>query len=66
MTGAKEIKIQGKKLKCTFCGGDKFFDFDVRLNTFSTTFLSGFWSFIAKKAYACEKCGLKQEFVDKK
>jgi ribosomal protein S27AE len=67
MADAEKIKIKGKQLKCPFCGNGQFFVFDVKLNTLSTTFFSGVWSLLAKKAkaYACSNCGLKQEFVSK-
>jgi len=67
MDDAKNIMIEGNELKCPLCGNDRFFEFNVRLNTLSTTFFSGIWSFFAKKvkAQVCSKCGLKQEFLQK-
>tara|TARA_Y100000310_G_C20682139_1_gene816620 strand:- start:1635 stop:1838 length:204 start_codon:yes stop_codon:yes gene_type:complete len=67
MENAKVVKIQGKQLKCPFCKNTKFFEFNVKMNTFSVTFGSGLWSMFAKKAgaYVCSNCGLKQEFLRK-
>jgi hypothetical protein len=65
MVDPKKIKVKNKQLKCFFCGNDKFYEVNVRLNTLSTTFFSGIWSLFAKKAkaYVCPNCGMKQEFV---
>jgi hypothetical protein len=62
----KRITIEGKQLKCSFCDNNHFYELNVKLNTFSTSFFSGFWSFFATnaKAYICSKCGKKQEFVE--
>jgi len=67
MVEAQPVMIDGKQLKCPFCGHDQFFEFDVRLNTLTTTFFSGLWSLLAKraKAYVCSHCGMKQEFVQR-
>jgi len=67
MTDTKTITIEGKQLKCSFCGNNQFYELHVKLNTFSTTFLSGIWSLFAKgaNAYICSKCGKKEEFVEK-
>ncbi|MFC2143685.1 hypothetical protein ACFLQN_04780 [Candidatus Aenigmatarchaeota archaeon] len=67
MKDVNEVTIGGRKLKCTFCGNNQFYEFDVKLNTLSTSFGSGLWSLFAKnaKAFACSKCGLKQEFLKK-
>lgn len=66
MEGYKTVTIDGKQLKCPFCGNDNFFEYDVKLNTFSTSFLTGLWSLLAKRAkiYACIKCGFTQQFVN--
>ena len=67
MGDAKKITIKGKKLKCLFCGNDKFYETTVRLNTTATTFFSGVLSLLAKKAkaYVCSNCLRKEEFVMK-
>ena len=64
MGDEKTVIIKGKQLVCPVCGNNLFFEFDVRLNTLATTFFSGVWSFLAKKAkaYVCSNCGSKQEF----
>ena len=65
---AKSVVITGKNLKCNFCSNDKFYELKVKVNTFETTFLTGFCSLLAKsaKAYICSVCGKKEEFVTEK
>jgi len=65
MVDAKKVVIKGKQLKCSFCGNDGFYELNVRVNTFATTFFSGILSFFARgaKAYVCSNCGKKEEFV---
>jgi len=67
MADTKTITIKGKQLKCSFCGNNKFYEANVKLNTTATTFFSGIWSLAAKnaKAYICSNCGKKEEFVKK-
>ena len=62
----EKIIIEGKELECPFCENNEFHTFDVKLNTFHTSYSGGFMSFFAKKAkaYVCSNCGLKQEFVE--
>lgn len=64
MAEAKPVIVQGKQLKCAFCGYNQFNEYAVRLNTSAVTFGSGLWSLFAKqgKAYVCTHCGKKEEF----
>ena len=61
------VIINGKQLKCPFCGNTNFLKSNLRLNTITTTFFSGLWAFLAKggKGYICSECGLLQEFYKK-
>jgi predicted nucleic-acid-binding Zn-ribbon protein len=61
---AESVTINGKQLKCNFCGNTQFLKSNIRMNTWGTTFGSGFLSFFAKRGrgYICSDCGLLHEF----
>ena len=62
----KKIKIDDKDLKCMFCGNDQFWQADTLLNKkwLATYDLEIFSK--TGKAYICDKCGYKHEFISKK
>lgn len=65
MTDPTSVTIKGKNLDCMFCKNDKYYVFDVKLNTLATTFFSGVVSMFAKdaKAFVCPECGYVHQFV---
>jgi hypothetical protein len=60
------IKINGKELKCLFCGGSQFGVYNTLLNKKWLAMLD--WEWLSPKegkAYVCKNCGYKQEFFSK-
>ena len=65
MADAKTVTIDGKELKCMYCGYDKFWQADTILNKKWLAFFDlEAWSKVGK-AYICDKCGYKHEFISK-
>jgi len=59
------VQINGKFLKCLYCGHDKFTTNNIALNS---SLMAGLdMEFFSKqgKAYICGKCGYKHEFYGK-
>lgn len=66
MKNAQNYVIDGKELKCSFCGNNRFYTLNVKLNSLATSWFGGMASLLAKsaKAFICSGCGKKEEFVD--
>jgi predicted nucleic-acid-binding Zn-ribbon protein len=66
MSDAKNITVDGKELKCMYCGCNKFWQADTLLNKkWLAVFDLEAWSKTGK-AYICDECGYKHEFISKK
>jgi predicted nucleic-acid-binding Zn-ribbon protein len=66
VSDAKNVTIDGKELKCMYCGYDKFWQSDTMLNAKWLAALDlEAWGKTGK-AYICDKCGYKHEFITKK
>ena len=62
----KSVKVNNQDLKCVFCGSNKFWEVDTLLNEkWFAAFDVEIWS-KRGKAYICDNCGYKHEFISKK
>lgn len=60
----KKVKVLGKDLICQFCGNDSFSEVDIKLNERGYVLLDVEAFSKSGKAYICEKCGFKYEFIE--
>lgn len=61
----KEYEIQGRKLKCQFCGSEKFSTRKSLLNTRGLTFFEWDWMNKSADNYICDDCGYIMWFLPK-
>ncbi len=62
---AEPIVIKGKKLKCNFCGHNKFFEREAQLNTKGATMLGLDWINKSAHCFVCDNCSNIQWFLEK-
>ena len=61
---AEPVVLQtGKELTCLVCGGNRFFQRELLLNTPGMTFLKLDWANATAHARVCEDCGFIHWFV---
>lgn len=66
MTNVKTVSINGKELKCMYCGHNMFWQAETLLNQkWLSIFNQEAWG-KSGKAFICDKCGYKHEFISKK
>jgi hypothetical protein len=58
-----KYKIGNSKLKCSFCGNDRFFTRESMLNTQFMTFIGWDWLNRTAENYICDKCGFIMWFL---
>jgi predicted nucleic-acid-binding Zn-ribbon protein len=56
--------VNGKDLRCLFCGEDEFYEYEVKMNKSVLVFLDIEWMGKAGRAYICSNCGYKHEFFN--
>ena len=62
MKNPERKRINGKDLRCLFCGEEEFYEHEVKMNKSVLVFLDIEWMGQAGKAFICSNCGYKHEF----
>jgi uncharacterized protein len=59
-----KTEIQGKPVVCAHCGGERFTQRKVKLNTALLTFFNLNWLNASADVFVCEVCGHLEWFLD--
>ena len=60
---SKERIVQGKKLKCSVCNNDRFWERETLMNTQGMTFFGLDWANKPAQNFICDNCGLVYWFM---
>ena len=63
---SKQQTIKGKKLTCTVCSNDTFWERETLMNTAKMSFFNLDWLNKKAKNYICDNCGHVLWFMNKK
>lgn len=57
------VTVHGRALRCLVCGGDEFWDREVKLNSSGMEFFNLAWANQSALGVLCASCGYVHEFV---